>query len=174
MSKPIHLREADFKREIDKFTYPQKMKDEFFEYWSEPDRAPKPKMRFEKEKTWHLPRRLSRWANNGYQKEKVIVENKRNFIPDDSEIGKLDQFLEKYSKPGGADIPFEDFGKWYDLMKENKLLIKIDQQKIDELLGTYNGDKMKCRCWVVRKTLEMYINSGLRVKNIIDLRKRLK
>jgi hypothetical protein len=172
--KPLELREADFKREVMASNYPQKLKQEFFDYWSEPDRAPKPKMRFEKEKTWHLGRRLSRWANNGFSKDLQGKEfRKAALIPDNSEIGKLDQFMEEYSKPGGADTPFDKFGAFYDLMKENKLLLKIDQQRANELLEEFGGDKQKCRCWCVQKTLQAYINSGLKIKDVIDLRKKL-
>lgn len=37
---------------------------EFYDYWSEPDRSAKPKMRWEKQPTWDLKRRLARWGNN--------------------------------------------------------------------------------------------------------------
>lgn len=42
--------------------YDRAMVREFYEYWTEPDRAPKPKMRFEKQATWEVGRRLATWA----------------------------------------------------------------------------------------------------------------
>ena len=39
---------------------------EFYEYWSEADRAKRPRMRFEKEKTWELTKRLKRWLTNEF------------------------------------------------------------------------------------------------------------
>ena len=50
--------------------YPRDMVSKFYEYWSELDRSGK-KMRFEKEKTWELPLRLSRWASNNFDKKGV-------------------------------------------------------------------------------------------------------
>lgn len=50
--------------------YPRDMVSKFYEYWSELDRTGK-KMRFEKEKTWELPLRLSRWASNNFDKKGV-------------------------------------------------------------------------------------------------------
>ena len=44
--------------------YDRQMLRDFYNYWSEPDRAKKPKMRFEKEKTWSLERRLETWKRN--------------------------------------------------------------------------------------------------------------
>ena len=42
--------------------YPKELLDEFFDYWSEPNRS-KTKMRFERENTWDLGRRIKRWAD---------------------------------------------------------------------------------------------------------------
>lgn len=50
--------------------YPRDMVSKFYEYWSELDRSGK-KMRFEKEKTWELPLRLSRWASNNFDKKSI-------------------------------------------------------------------------------------------------------
>jgi len=46
--------------------YSREIVREFYDYWSESDRQML-KIRFEKEKTWELSKRLSRWAanNNG-------------------------------------------------------------------------------------------------------------
>ena len=42
--------------------YPKELLDEFFDYWSEPNRS-QTKMRFERENTWDLGRRIKRWAD---------------------------------------------------------------------------------------------------------------
>ena len=47
--------------------YPKKMLIEFYYYWTEPNKS-NSKLRYEMEKTWDLERRLSRWANNNYNK----------------------------------------------------------------------------------------------------------
>lgn len=41
----------------------------FIEYWSEPNKS-KSKMRFELQPTWSLKRRLKRWSNSNFNKEK--------------------------------------------------------------------------------------------------------
>lgn len=46
--------------------YGKDMVNEFFSYWSEPNKSGT-KMRFELEKTWDVSRRLSRWANNNFR-----------------------------------------------------------------------------------------------------------
>ena len=61
---------------------------DFYDYWSEPDRAAKPKMRWEKEKTWSLERRLERWKRMGDEraakkpKEQTIDKNDVNSLWD--------------------------------------------------------------------------------------------
>lgn len=62
----INKREIAFKKEILLFTnFDKKTTDEFFDYWSEPNKS-KTKMRFESEKTWDLSRRLKRWSKNDF------------------------------------------------------------------------------------------------------------
>lgn len=55
---------------------------EFVEYWTEPNKSGS-KLRFEMEKTWDLGRRMKRWMNNGFNKDK-------NKLPD-----YFDEFLYK-------------------------------------------------------------------------------
>lgn len=45
--------------------YGNEMVDAFFDYWSETNDNGN-KMRFEKEKTWNLEKRLARWEKNNY------------------------------------------------------------------------------------------------------------
>ena len=57
------MTEDQFRIEVNVFTeYSILLRDEFFLYWSEPNK--KGKMRFELEKTWDTKRRLQRWFNN--------------------------------------------------------------------------------------------------------------
>ncbi len=60
----IELREKIFKSEVFTFkNYPHSMLNEFFLFFSEPNKS-KTKMLFETKTTWDLKRRLERWAAN--------------------------------------------------------------------------------------------------------------
>lgn len=171
--KPIELREADFKRQIWTFSYPEEMKTEFFDYWTEPNKSGT-QLRFEMEKTWHLGRRLARWAKNGKEVDKKVHHSEIKKMPEPiTNIEKLDAFIDLIRKPGGTDIPFKDYGIWYAWMKEKKLLKPMYQHEIDELKTVYKGDNEKCRCAVVQKTLIGYINNGLRVSDLLKMRAAL-
>ncbi|GAG62547.1 unnamed protein product [marine sediment metagenome] len=81
----LEKREKKFKEKLDKFSekYPAKILIEFFEYWSEPNKS-KTKLKFEMQPTWDLSRRLSRWANSGFNFKKVdgkATYSKKN-LPD--------------------------------------------------------------------------------------------
>ena len=174
--KPIEMREADFKKELEAFKYPETVKQEFFDYWTEPNKSGT-KMRFELEKTWNISRRLARWVNNGFnnkpgnQANKVLVTAMVKNEPK-TEFDRLDVFLGDFiSRP--SEIPFDAFGQWYDFMREQKLLKKYTPFEVDQLRQWYNGDNQKCRCAVVQQTLTGYVNSGLRIKDIVQLRERL-
>lgn len=57
-------REAMFKNDVDKFTeYGEKLRDQFFSYWSEPNKS-KTKMRWELQRTWDIKRRLKTFSDN--------------------------------------------------------------------------------------------------------------
>lgn len=64
----IDQRADKFKEELNEFAkenkglYPTDMYLKFYEYWTEPSRSGT-KLNFELQKTWSLPRRLSRWAD---------------------------------------------------------------------------------------------------------------
>lgn len=75
--------------------YDKKMLREFYDYWSEPDRAAKPKMRFEKEKTWSLERRLERWKR--IEDEKASRRSPQN---QQNKPSKLDQYREQAIRLG--------------------------------------------------------------------------
>ena len=175
--KPIELREADFRRAVDQYSYPKQLKDEFIAYWTEPNKSGT-KMRFELEKTWHLGRRLARWANNRFSKESghkpgqnVQMKKMEQKTPV-TDFEKLDAFMEYYFT-SALKVKLDDFGKWYDFMKQHRLLREFTKQEANSLLEWYNGDKYKCRCAAVQQTLDGYRNAGLRVTDIIKLRERL-
>lgn len=64
--------------------YGREMVDAFFDYWSETNDNGN-KMRFEKEKTWNLEKRLARWAKNNYgnrnnfSKQREVGDNQSLF-----------------------------------------------------------------------------------------------
>lgn len=61
----IDIRMHDFKASVSQYSgsYSTDMLKEFYEYWSEPNKAGT-RMRWELEKTFDVGRRLARWANN--------------------------------------------------------------------------------------------------------------
>ena len=63
---PFNKRQEAFRDSLIKYVpkYGKAIIGDFYRYWSEEDRGRKPKMRFEKEKTWNLVRRLDRWEKN--------------------------------------------------------------------------------------------------------------
>ena len=67
----IKDRDAKFKKQVFEFAnqYDSKMLEEFFDYWTEPNKS-NTKMLFETKKTWDLGRRLKRWADNDFGKNK--------------------------------------------------------------------------------------------------------
>lgn len=56
-------------------SYEPPMLKDFFEYWAEPNKS-RSKMRWEQERTWELPLRLSRWAAN--QKNNKSTNQNKN------------------------------------------------------------------------------------------------
>lgn len=168
--KPIHLREADFKREVSKYTFPEGMKKEFIEYWTEPNKSGT-KMRYELEKTWHLSRRLSRWANNGFGKKEVTITPKKEMKEPVTEIERLDALLNAY-KAKFESVPFEEFGKWYDYLKKERLMRQFSKEDIEIIKESYK-DNSKCRCAAVKMTFDAYINTSLTFGHIIEMRERL-
>lgn len=173
ISKPIELREADFKKQIEAFSglYSKNMLNQFFDYWSEPSHGGR-KMRFECEKTWHLGRRLARWDQNNFNKEQTKIVKVEEIKTPVTDIEKMDVELRRY-KHHPTQFEFSDFGKWYDLLKENKLLKPYTKGQADELLNVYKGDKYKCRCAVVMQTFDEYAKTSVLFQEILELRNRL-
>lgn len=171
------MRHADFKREVNTHTqYPESLRQEFEDYWTEPNKSGT-KMKFEMEKTWHLGRRLARWANSPFQ---GVNGNKQGLVPSPVKAAKipvddfdrLDIFLMEYiNNPTGKR--FEDFGKWYDFMKTERLLMPLTKEKIEDLKTVYNNDNQKCRCACVQISLDEYAKSGWTIFRTMQTRKRL-
>lgn len=174
--KPIDMREADFKRELADQKYPESIKTEFFDYWTEPNKSGT-KMRFEMEKTWHLGRRLARWANNGFNSVKnpgqaMTPLKKEPLKTPVNDVERLDAFIAKYAaRP--ADTPFTEFCQWYDFMKAEKLIMPLTKQQVTELQMIYDNDNGKCRCAVVQMTLDQYVKTGWTVARVMEVRNRL-
>lgn len=74
----IEERKLKFASTLDSFkeVYPNQMLDDFFKYWTEPNKSGT-KFRQELEKTWDLSRRLETWSRNdkNYKVEKVNKSN---------------------------------------------------------------------------------------------------
>lgn len=71
--KSIEDREYAFKEQVYAFSgeWQRQMLDDFILYWSERDL--RGKMRFEKEKTWDLPKRLQRWDRNNVERGRASM-----------------------------------------------------------------------------------------------------
>lgn len=157
------MRASDFKRELIGYSFPESMKQEFFDYWTEPN-ASKTKMRYEQEKTWDLSRRLSRWANNNKDKFN-LQKTDTGFRPPQmikepvTELEKLDHTLKQYQTKFES-IPFAEFGKWYDFMKTERLIRIITKEEIQILRDAYGDDNYKCRCACVQWTFDTMTQIG--------------
>lgn len=114
----IEEREEVFKKDVfeaGELLYSKRMLDEFVGYWGEGNRAKKPKMRWELEKTWRLSYRLQYWARrtNGHNPylssaEKSILGKKKEFAK------SLEPYLPKY----GSELLNEFYRHW--TQPENK------------------------------------------------------
>lgn len=89
-----------------------------------------------------------------------------------TQIEKLDAFLRKYQERP-TEVPFSDFGQWYDFMKSEKLLKPLTKGEVNNLLSIYNGDNGKCRCACVQMTLDGYVMGGFTFDKVYEIRKRL-
>lgn len=179
--KPIEMRQADFMRLVNTFTkYDTLMRQDFLTYWTEPDRAPNPKMRFEKEKTWDTGRRLTRWAANNFgfkgtntQAPVVHMSTKQPVKEPANDIELLDDLLERYAKSPSL-ITIEKLQSWgglnkcYRIIKENKLwdprLMKKDLEIPDE---------RRLKATVIVRTLDYYGCKGWSFSDTIKTRKQL-
>lgn len=95
----IEERKNKFQLELSKFIpqYGKPMILAFYEYWSETNSNGK-KMRFEKEKTWELSKRLKRWSDNNNK-----YGNRNNFSRQEGRDGEslfqlTDVYMQKYQQ----------------------------------------------------------------------------
>lgn len=178
----IENREQSFKEQVFRMiAFPKDILEEFFDYWTEPNKS-NTKMRFELEKTWHLHRRLKRWQlMKDQRKDFKPVEMAKNRLDTSVKpmppkptnmIEELDQFLEKYTLHP-TEIPFMEFCKYYDYMKQEKLIRPLTGQEVNRLMDIYKGDKIKCRCACVQLTLDGYVNGGFTFKKVMEVRLKL-
>jgi hypothetical protein len=70
------------------FDYPKEMKQDFINYWTESSNRPNSKMRYEKQKTFDVKLRLSRWAKNSAKWDK----------PKKAGTSKLDAQIDEWQK----------------------------------------------------------------------------
>jgi len=66
---------------------------EFFDYWSEPDIKSQTQMRFEKEKTWDLKRRLRRWTKD--DKKSNNLPNNKNTTENETYLRERQKLIER-------------------------------------------------------------------------------
>ena len=159
--KSIEMRASDFKRELEAYAFPDLMKQEFYDYWTEPNKS-NTKMRFEQETTWHLGRRLARWASNNFKryelnKTETGYKPKVEVKEPVTELEKLDHDLNLY-KQHFENVKFDQMGKWYDFMKRENLLRTFTKEDIQILRMSYGDDNYKCRCACVQLTFDFMIN----------------
>jgi hypothetical protein len=95
----IEERKNKFQLELSKYIpqYGKPMILAFYEYWSETNSNGK-KMRFEKEKTWELSKRLKRWSDNNNK-----YGNRNNFSRQEGRDGEslfqlADVYMQKYQQ----------------------------------------------------------------------------
>lgn len=182
--KPMDLREADFKRAVNAYVkFPPDMRTEFLEYWSEPDRAANPKMRWEKEKTWDLARRLGRWSRSEFNKSKktegAIIhqmhpkkEIEKSGITD---IERLDALLVRYAdiptfytiERLSTNWPTEALNHCYNIIKENKLWDpRITKTDLDGL------EERRLKATVIIRTLDYYGCKGWMFSDTLKAREK--
>ena len=96
------------------------------------------------------------------------MENKSTI----KEVLELDNLVDKY-RQHPTSVDFREFGKYYEFLKENKLLRPLTQSQINDLREAYNNDNYKCRCACVQLTINGYVDSGFSFAKVFELREKL-
>ena len=88
-----------FKKQVLEFQskYDIEMLEEFILYWTEPNKS-NTRIKWEMEDTWHLGRRLARWANSNYQSNKSPSQKFQQNGSLDEEISNRHKNLAEQSK----------------------------------------------------------------------------
>lgn len=102
----------------------------------------------------------SQWQNLKFKEDidKWNSCNKVEIKSSDSEIDKLNLFLDQYIKHP-TFIGFSEFGKFYEFMKSNNLMKKFTKEEVDNIKSIYQ-DNYKCRCACVQITFDHYAFNG--------------
>lgn len=162
MEKTLSEREQNFKTEVYKQPYPSDILEEFYEYWTEPNKS-NTRLRFEMEATWDLGRRLKRWARvrfsrPDYTKREIAQTARPLDKPPQNRMEELQVFFTVYTlRP--YMMEFEKFEQWYDFMKTENLLIELKQEDKDLLKLVYGNDGKKLKCAWVQKTMDWYFTN---------------
>ncbi len=97
----LDLRKEEFKKQVFAIggtKYTKQMLDDFFTYWTEANRAKKPKMRFETEKAFELPRRFTTWEKKTREYRCLLTDSERSIKQKQFEFrNSLIPFKGKYS-----------------------------------------------------------------------------
>ena len=165
-------REKTFKELVDQQPFPPDLLEEFYFYWTEPNKSGT-KMRFELEKTWDLNRRLRRWekirdSRPDWTKKEVAKASKPLIKAPENDLERLEVFYTVYGlKP--TSISFDLFYQWFGFMAKMDMLIELKPEEKDLLKRVYgeNGRKLKC-AWV-QMTLDyfMKVNYQFKKKNLL-------
>ena len=118
----IIIKTGKFKKQVLEFQskYDLEMLEEFISYWTEPNKS-NTKVKYEMEVTWHLGRRLARWANSNYQVKSPDQQSKQNGKIDDATSGRYKNLAEQSKK----------FKRYMDGSLESA----ADPQEIRQILG---------------------------------------
>lgn len=157
----LQERERDFKLKIQReISFPQPIRDEFFEYWTEPNKSGS-KMRWELEKTWDLKRRLQRWARTS----KVEIKPVNEMNEGDKEVNYLNERLSDYARHP-TSFSSEALQGLYDYLKDKKLM-KLNKVQID--IAREAGPE-KGKGLAVKMFFENMINRGITFKELMHAR----
>lgn len=155
-------KEDEFKKQVYSMPYEGDILEEFFLYWSEPDK--KGKMRWEFQKTWDLGRRLKRWERVRYSrpdftKNQIVQTCKPLEKPPENDLERLQVLFTLYTlKP--TSVEFELFGQFFELMKLENLLKELSEEEKQVLKNVYGNNGFKLRCAWVIKTFDWYYLKG--------------
>lgn len=131
----IETRESNFRKQVQAIggaIYTPEMISRYISYWTEPNRAKKPKMRWETQKTFEIGRRLALWARHNYDGiECFLTESQRTLAQKKHAFAvSLEPFLEKY----GRDT-LNSFYRWWSQVQNipNPTMIKWESESHWEL-----------------------------------------